>query len=84
WAGLAWAGLAWAGLAWAGLAWAVLVTTEPAISGGGTNELPGTPHTAVRAGPGVVRTATAEGIQRANRPRRKKVLRADFIAAPSH
>ncbi len=72
------------GVATAEPARAGLVTAGPAITGMGSSELSGARHTAARAGPGVVRAATAEGVQRVNRPPRKKVLRADFIAAPSH
>jgi hypothetical protein len=59
-------------------------STGLASSGLASSELPGTRHTAARAGPGMVRVTTAEDIQRVNRPQRKKVLRADFIAAQSH
>lgn len=53
-------------------------------SGPGGSDLPGTGPTAARAGPGLARAATAEAAQRANRSQHKKILRADFIAAPSH
>ncbi|MGO9217576.1 MAG: hypothetical protein ACLP5E_07380 [Streptosporangiaceae bacterium] len=66
------------------LARAGLVTAGPAIIGAGSSELPGTRHIAAMAGPGVLPAATSEGIQRANRLPRKRLLRADFIAAPSH
>ncbi|MGI8452322.1 MAG: hypothetical protein ACR2MP_35075 [Streptosporangiaceae bacterium] len=85
--GLAMTGLVVAGLASGELARAGLATVGPAITGVGSSGLPGTRHTAARAGPGLigpegVRLAP-DGIQRANRPPRQRVLRADFIAAPS-
>ncbi|PZS38659.1 MAG: hypothetical protein DLM62_12530 [Pseudonocardiales bacterium] len=78
------AGLAITGLATGELARAGLATAGTAISGLGSRELPGTRQTAARAGPDVARVAAADGIQRANRFPRQKVLRADFIAARSH
>jgi hypothetical protein len=82
--GLATTGLAPTGLATGELARAGLATAGTAISGLGCRELPGTRPTAARAGPGVARVAAADGIQRTNRFPRQNVLRADFIAAPSH
>lgn len=80
--GLATTVLAITGLATGKLARARLAAAGTAISGLGNRELPGTRQTAARAGPGVARVA-ADGIHRANRLPRHKVLRADFIAAPS-
>jgi hypothetical protein len=93
--GLVTTGLLTMELAPAGLATAGLVTGEldiagpvatagTAISGLGSSEGPGLRHTAARTGPEVGCAATADDIQRANRPQHKRVLRVDFIAAASH
>jgi hypothetical protein len=89
-AGLAAGGLAAGGLAAAGLAAAGLVTAGPvatvgtAISELASNEGPDLRLTVARARPEVGRAAAADDIRRANGPRRKRVLRGDFIAAASH
>jgi hypothetical protein len=84
-AGLAAAGLAAAGLAAGGLATGGLVATVgTAISELASSEGPGLRPTVARARPEVGRAAAADDIRRANGPRRKRVLRGDFIAAASH
>jgi hypothetical protein len=88
---LATAGLAAGGLAAGGLAATGLVTTGPvatvgtAISELASSEGPGLLRpTVARARLEVGRAAAADDIRRANGPRRKRVLRGDFIAAASH
>jgi hypothetical protein len=83
--------LATAGLAAGGLAATGLVTTGPvatvgtAISELASSEGPGLLRpTVARARLEVGRAAAADDIRRANGPRRKRVLRGDFIAAASH
>jgi hypothetical protein len=74
------AGLAAGGLATAGLA----ATVGTAISELASSEGPGLRPTVARARPEAGRAAAADDIRRANGPRRKRVLRGDFIAAASH
>jgi hypothetical protein len=84
-AGLAAGGLATAGLAAGGLATGGLVATVgTAISELASSEGPGLRPTVARARPEAGRAAAADDIRRANGPRRKRVLRGDFIAAASH
>jgi hypothetical protein len=83
---LATAGLAAGGLAAGGLATAgPVATVGTAISELASSEGPGLLRpTVARARPEVGRAAAADDIRRANGPRRKRVLRGDFIAAASH
>jgi hypothetical protein len=62
----------------------LVTTVGTAISELASSEGPGLRYTVARATPEVGRAAAAEDIRRANGPRRKRVLRGDFIAAASH
>jgi hypothetical protein len=83
-AGLATAGLVTGELVAGELVAAGLVATAgTAISGLASSEGPRPRPTMARAGPAAGRGAIVDGIRRAIRPQHKRVLRADFIAAPS-